>query len=57
MLSAFFLISASSAGRVFPIPNTGKFEFLGRTFMSKYVDVYLLPILEDKIPAYREMAE
>jgi len=25
--------------------------------MSKYVDVYLLPISEEKIPAYKEMAE
>lgn len=25
--------------------------------MAKYVDVYLLPILEEKIPAYRELAE
>lgn len=25
--------------------------------MSKYVDVYLLPISEEKLPAYRELAE
>jgi uncharacterized protein YbaA (DUF1428 family) len=25
-------------------------------FMAKYVDVYLLPISEKKLPAYREMA-